>query len=95
MRREGPDLRDVWYNACIIFGAIGHDVQYDGWTGLLTAVSFSENYLRTHLRGIGRLPHPNLNSQFQTIHLLEFDILDQKTPQDIATDMINKALKYK
>ncbi len=93
--REGSNLRDVWYNACVIIGAVGCDVQYGEWTGLITAVSFSENYLYTHLRGIGSLPHGNLDVKFGTINLPEFAILVQRTPQKIVADMITRASEYK
>jgi hypothetical protein len=94
-RREGRDLRDVWYNAVVLFSAMHCQVRYGEWIGRLTAMSFSNNYLYAHLRGIGNVPHGNLDVKVETLNIPKYDILDKKTPQQIVEDMIVMVTEYK
>ncbi len=70
-------------------------MQYGEWTGVITGVSFSDNYLFAHLLGTGELPHGILDVQVETLNVPEYAILVQMTPEQIGTEMIIRAFAYK
>jgi hypothetical protein len=93
--RERLNKHDIWRNACILMGFVGCEVEYDQWTGRIEMISFSEDYILCHIRGIGIPPSGSLDVKILTRDMPGIEFLTKKAPKDIALDVLSRVFDYK
>jgi hypothetical protein len=93
-KREGQNMHNNWRNACIILGFVGCEVEYEGWTGRIDVISFTEQYIQCNIRGTGIPPSGNLDAHILTCTMPDIGFLTEKAPIKLAFDVISRATDY-